>query len=227
MLHSIGTIDNIKKGLFYPGFAKYSSDHKPTCAKSISEKDLFLQIKEKNKFMEVDTDIVRYEHTNYFEEKLEFADNRDDTLFYRIKRNMYVRNKFVRKLITRHSEIHIEPSKYVFTPSIRYKVYSPLSKRKSFLKDYKFTVRFSTFIVEENVTFRSSVDDILFYIWNFYKNENYPVDNRLFQYFCLEYYYDRKDILGSGVQAYFNSEADAAQFIFGLFTNFSDVLTVL
>lgn len=136
------------------------------------------------------------------------------------------RNWFVRDLIRAHTKDNVKATRRYDIASKRYKMSSPITKRKAFLKEYKFSFVFSMCKRREYISY-IDIKNISNFIWDFYEAEQYPVNDRIFQSFCLEYYFDDKDILSAGIQLHFRSEVDAAMFLFSFQNNFSEIIEVL
>lgn len=220
----IHDISNVSMGLFYPGFTKYLSDHPIASSRIYSTEKVFEQLKTAGKFLS-STNYITAKNNSIF--KALFFDNKEDADYYdKVIRGLAAKRSFNYSLIRHHSTNNIMQRMYNYAaPYIKYRVSSPNTNRKILLKNYKFSIKFTMSL---NV---NKVDDVAFqeikkFIWNFYMTEKYPVEDRMFQCFCLEYYFDKNDIVNQGIKLYFRSEEDAAQFSFGLSSLFGNYLDV-
>jgi hypothetical protein len=216
-------IRNISAGLYYPGFTKYLSDNPSASARTFSTEDIFKQLKISGRFLSPNNEIKSTDKSIF---KSILFENEDDAELYQKFINIVpVRRSFNYRIISNHATDNIKSNRYGFPPHVKYRVNSPNANRKAFLTNYKSFIRFTTAF---NV---SKLDDKTFYkikkfIWDFYKAEKYPVEERMFQCFCLEYYFDKNNVVDQGIKMYFKSDEDAAQFSFTLGSLFGEHLDI-
>lgn len=217
-------IRNISQGLYYPGFTKYLSDHPTAPSRIYSTEKIFEQLSKAGRFSSTNN-VIKSEPTRSIF-KMIFFDNKEDSELHQKFVNVIVpRRSFSYRIISHHATDHMKTHMYGAAPHRKYRVNSPNANRKSFLINYKASVRFTAALEYKKI------DDKTFYqikkfIWDFYTTEKYPIDERMFQSFCLEYYFDKNDVINQGIKMYFRSEEDAAQFSFGLSSLFGNYLDV-
>jgi hypothetical protein len=228
IIRQINSIGNISSSLYFPGYTKYLSDcpTSPARQNSYSHKEVFTQLKDKNFF--TSTNIVTGKFIGSYSptEHIIFDNEEDVKKYDNIIRSIADKRKFAAQLIRHHSADNIKPIRWFAAPYRRYKVNAPNTRRKMLLEDYKFSVRFGVpnlnYVPSGTIVF----DELKRFLWNFYVTENYPVQEYYFQCFCLEYYFNKNDVLNQGIQMYFKTEEDALHFSFKLTSLFSNYLTV-
>jgi hypothetical protein len=216
---------NCCSALYFPAFEFYKNTHKPARAKRFSSRKLVEQAIAKNLFITAPR-FVRRTDTNYFEERIHIDNETDREKYHWLCDYVQMRNWVVKDLVKKHTRDNVEAIRRYGTLSNRYRLSSPITKRKAFLKEYKFSIVFApskSFISKFSYI---DIKNISNFIWDFYKAEQYPVNDQIFQCFCLEYYFDDKDILGAGTQLHFRSEVDAAMFLFSFQNNFPGQIEV-